>query len=276
MERPVFEHTLVDGHVHFHRCFDPVRFLAGARAHFRRAAKSLGLPATTPGVLLLTESEGEDGFSLLREVPAALRDGGWTVDETGEPVSLRACHPGDGDIMLVAGRQIACRERIEVLALGRTAPYPDGAPVERVLRDITEGGDPAVLPWGFGKWWGGRGRIMEGLLERADPRTTFLADSGVRLRGTRRPRLLREAENRGFRILAGSDPLPFRGQEGVAGRYGFLLRRPLAPEAPMASIRKALFEEQEFMIWGRLAGWAEFVRSQTAMQLRRRRGGETG
>lgn len=267
----MFADALVDGHVHYHACFDPVRFLAGARSRFRSAAEAFGLPAATPGVLLFTEGSGENGFGLFRSAPKVLGVAGWTVSGTGEAVSLRACHPADGGIMLIAGRQIACRGRIEVLAPGRAEPYPDGAPVDEVLREIGKEGGPAVLPWGFGKWWGGREKIVREVLDRADPETTFFSDSGTRPRGTFRPRILRDAEAKGFRVLAGSDPLPFPGQEGAAGRFGFRLLRPLDPDTPMASVRRALLEGREFPIWGRRSGWAEFARNQIGMQLRRGR-----
>lgn len=268
--------SLVDGHVHFHPRFDAVRFLNGARARFRHAAGALGFPPDVTGALLFADPAGADGFGVLRATTGDLSRAGWSLSETGEAGSVIARREGEGELVLIAGRQIACREGIEILAPGRTAPYPDGAPILDALRDIRGEDALAVLPWGFGKWWGRRGRIVESVIDTESPKHIFLCDSCLRPRGGRRPAIFRRAEERGFRVLSGTDPLPFRSMTTVAGRCGFVVDATLLPEAPMTSIRAALRATREVATYGEGDRWFRFALVQAAMQFRNRRGRGTG
>jgi hypothetical protein len=51
------------------------------------------------------------------------------------------------------------------------------------------------------------------------PAVVALADTTLRPLGWPEPALFQRARREGFRILAGSDPLPFAGEESRIGRY---------------------------------------------------------
>src|SRR4051812_601799 len=112
--------ALVDAHVHFYPCYDRDRFLDAALRNFRRGAAELRLPESTPGVLLLSEARGERWFERLREETEGVRRGAWEfvpcLADRDSIVARRRADPRDR-IFLVAGRQIATREGVEVLAL---------------------------------------------------------------------------------------------------------------------------------------------------------------
>lgn len=108
---------------------------------------------------------------------------------------------------------------------------------------------------------------------RAGARDVFLADSGVRPALWPRPARLARAEARGWRVLAGTDPLPLPGEEAKPGRFGILIAGDPDPDSPFASIKAALTAlDRSPPTYGRLESMPRFVRHQLAMQLRKRFG----
>ena len=261
---------LVDGHVHVHPCFDPEAFLDGAAANFRRAERSLGLERTT-GMLLLTESAGDDFFGLFADQDGLI-GGAWEFRRV-EEASLAVLERGEHRFFVVSGRQVVTAEGLEVLALACAGEFPDGRPITATLDAVRDRGALAAVPWGFGKWWGRRGKLLAGLLERQDPAVFFLGDNGGRLRAGGRPALFGRAEELGIRILPGSDPLPFPDHAGRAGSYGFAIEAPLDAGRPAESLVRALrHRETRPTAYGRRQSLLPFVRNQFAMQWRKQTG----
>jgi hypothetical protein len=247
--------ALVDSHVHFHACYDLPAFLDGALRNFRKAGAGTGH-------LLLTESAGAHWFRRWRDGLNA--GGGWRFEPTREEESLRVLN-GSGDRMvLVAGRQIVARERLEVLALGRDLELPDGLPLVETLERVRESGALPVLPWGFGKWWGRRGMVVAETLERDGE--LFLGDNGGRLGLD--PVLFRRARRLGVRVLPGSDPLPFARHAGLVGSYGFVLPQAVDLDRPAEILLRHIRESGQPRAFGRRAGLPRFLRDQVGMQLR--------
>lgn len=253
----------VDGHVHLHPGFDLAQVLDSARRNMGLS----GPPEGSAGFLLLTETAGTDRFSSLPN-----RAGIWSVEPCAEPVSKVACYRDECRIFIIAGRQIVTAEGLEVLVHGTTETIADGLP----LRDVMAAADGlaalAVLPWGVGKWVGERGRIIRSLAAAAPVSARFcLADTGVRLKGTPRPKALTEAETNGWRVLAGSDPLPFPTQTSAVGRFGFAAEFLLDPDHPFHSLESWVRScGRSPDCYGSLQGLIGFLAFQTVMQVRRR------
>jgi hypothetical protein len=261
--------ALVDGHVHLHDCFEVPGFLDAAAANFALAATRLGLPGNPTGCLLLTESQGVDHFAGLADGMAAT--GSWRMQATREPVSLVAQRPGALPIVLVGGRQIVCREGLEVLALGTRATFADGQPLDEALAGVIAQDAVAVVPWGVGKWQGARGRLIAALLDRDRDRPLFIGDNGGRLGLAPRPKLFARAQSRRMPVLAGSDPLPSPDQLAKVGGYGFVAEVDLDANAPFAILRGYLEGlEASPRTFGRLESLPGFIRSQVAMQIQKR------
>jgi len=122
-------------------------------------------------------------------------------------------------LRLLPGHQIAARERIEVLSLLTSVrPIEDGRPARDVVKAILDAGGLPSLAWAPGKWLFGRGRLVGTLLETFG-RQVFLCDSSLRPGGMAEPPFFQLARHLGCRILAGSDPLPFHGEERWMGTY---------------------------------------------------------
>lgn len=196
-----------DTHVHLHPFYDLARAFAGARAVLSAAAG----PGGAAG-LCLTEAAGCDAFG-------ALRDGrwtvpGWTVVPAADDLTLRLDPAARGEgLWILAGRQIVTRERVEVLGLGLRAAVPEQLDETDTVERIRAAGGLAVLPWAPGKWFGRRGRLVASLMDRFGPDAVALADTTLRPVGWPTPTLIRRARREGFRVFAGSDPLPFAGEE---------------------------------------------------------------
>lgn len=267
------ETVLVDCHTHFHGLYDDVRFLDSAARNLQRGAAQLGANGSSPGCLVMTESTGSADFSHFSRIAAG---GGrrppWTFRPTEEDTSLIACHEDGRRLALIAGRQIATAEGLEVLTMPSSLGPEDGLPVRDVIRKAAAERALAVIPWGFGKWWLGRRRALLGLLEDQDD--FLLADSGCRLRGSLQPGLLAVAAAKSLPILAGSDPLPLPGHETRAGSYGCAVEGPLDWDEPASWLLMRLTTlTTSPPRFGQLQRLGPFFWSQLRMQVKKRSSG---
>jgi hypothetical protein len=257
--------------VHFHSCYDPQAFFDAALRNFRLGAAELDLSPETPGFLLFTETAGEDYFRRFQNGTLGTAAAQWRFQKTGERSSLIARRNGNGKVFLIAGRQIATHDGLEVLALGYGGPVAEGLSLPETVDAVLRSGAVAVVPWGFGKWWFRRGVLVRSVVNTAKPGHVFLGDNGGRLRFGRRPKLFELAESRGMFVLPGSDPLPFPSQVSKAGCYGFVLEGELDYERPADGLKKSLRRlDAQPVSYGRREGPLGFVRYQVAMQLRKR------
>jgi hypothetical protein len=261
--------VLVDGHVHIHDCFSVPRVFDAAAANFAAAAQALSSRRGYDAVLCLTESDKEhfvDGVRTRRLGRVWRgRHGFWEVEPSSEPETFVA-RCGNTRLRVIAGRQLVTRERLEVLALGTTAPLPDGEPMEATLAAVRRAGAAAVLPWGVGKWLGSRGAVVARVL--ADPacRDVFLGDNGNRLEVGPEPPHLRAARRAGRSVLPGSDPLPLPGEEARVGSYGFAADVALDPSRPAAALLALLRSGAPFAAFGRRERLIRFVGNQLALR----------
>jgi len=257
--------VLVDAHVHIHKCFPCPRFLDAAAANFSRALNDIRPKRGVVGCLMLTESAGVDCFTELAD--SRLQTGSWQIASTREDVSLIATRSGALPLFLIAGRQIATAERLELLALGTRARFPDGGPLRDALAAVAARGAIPVLPWGFGKWTGRRGRLIAELLTDSLDVRLYAGDNGGRPRRSRRPRLLAVAERHGKLVLPGTDPLPFPGEVTKVGRYGFVAEFGLDRSRPFASLRLWLErQERSPRSYGQLERLWTFAQRQIGIQ----------
>jgi hypothetical protein len=260
----------VDTHVHIYDVYDIDRLFDAAVDNFAAAARKNGCgEAPRQLMLLLTETAQDHAFSRLKS--GALRPSRWRVEPTLEDAVLRVSRDAATAIWLVAGRQIATREDLEVAVLGTTAEFPEGQPIRTSVEAADRLGAMTALPWGFGKWWGERGRLITSLMRGPRSKPLFLGDNGGRLALSTRPSLLTEGEGLGHRVLPGSDPLPFPGEERKVGSYGIMLHEWDAGDRPLQRLVEVLGNRpgspQPF---GRLTGIASFLRLQFGMQVRKR------
>ena len=260
----------MDAHVHYYPRFGWGRFLDGAAANLRRAGAGLGLEGGEARLLLFVESHGHQAFEQLQRQAEARVADGWRVRPTGDDAALRLVRDDGFDLFVLAGRQIECREGLEVLALTCGEALPDGEPVRQTLRKVAAAGAIGVLPWGFGKWWLRRGRVVRELLEEEPGEHFFVGDNGGRPALSPRPPLFDLAAARGRRLLPGSDPLRLSWHAARAGRYGFVLDGWIGGDRPASWLKEALGGlDRDPLPFGRRESLLGFAISQAAVHLRR-------
>jgi hypothetical protein len=255
----------VDAHAHYHPVFEPRRFLDAALTNMRPAARG---GKGIAGVLLLAEPHPD------RDPLRAWRNSspeGWRLEQTGEAMSVVARREEEM-LVLVAGRQLVSTEGLEVLALATDAKFLIQRPLRELVEQVRVAGGVPVVPWGFGKWWGRRGRVLMELLGRAGDDPLFMGDSGCRPAGAREHAAFRAARQSGVPVLAGTDPLPLAGQVRRIGAFGVVMPALLEgarPGAQIGGFLRALGQTPEF--YGRRDSALSFMVSQVSLRLVRTR-----
>lgn len=192
----------------------------------------------------------------------------WQIHKTREPNSLLVRDDRGRSLAIIAGRQIATDERLEVLALGLNQSWKDGGEAQGIISQVASLGAVPVLPWAVGKWTGRRKRIVEDLL-RSPPAPFLLGDNSGRLALWPEPGLLDQARRTGVSILPGSDALPFKHCESKIGSYGLEWADALPPDSPFEKLRHLMLHRyDDAKFFGGLANPLSFVRDQLAIQLR--------
>ena len=269
----------VDAHVHLHSCYDPDDLLGNAYENLAAAREEAGPPRPAARFLLLAECAPDDCFGALRALAdgrlgsngsSDLRLRRWVIAPTAEDISVVA-RDGRRQLFILAGRQVACREGLEVLVLGTTHRFADGRPIREILRESDALGVPRVIPWGPGKWFFRRGRLLSQLVAEFRKPTLFLGDEGGRPAFWGYPQHFAHAAQLGVRDLPGTDPLPFPHDVEKVGRMGFRVAIDLDPERPGESLLRALAEvDAPLERFATLEPPLRFVRNQIGMQLRKR------
>lgn len=226
--------AVADTHIHLYGSYDWARALQGLADR---------LAALRPGgarVGFLAEKAGVHAMRALRQGAAKGLPDGTSATPCADGAGVILAGPAFAPLYLIGGRQVATAERIEILALTVDADIPDGIPAAEAVRAAEAAGGVAVLTWAFGKWLFSRRRVVAGLLEQFNPQQLLVADTSLRPSGLPEPGLMRMARRDGYRILAGSDPLPASGEERWLGAYASLFDGAFDPQRPVTSARSLL------------------------------------
>ena len=131
------------------------------------------------------------------------------------------------------------------------------------LQDIENEGAISIIPWGFGKWLGRRGRIVKQLILSHESPKFLLGDNGGRPH-VGEPPIFKLARAHGIPVLPGSDPLSFRSQEKNAGRCGIIVKEN-------GSVWESLLDlPPEPLVYGDGEKILPFILNQTRIQIRKR------
>lgn len=267
----------VDAHVHLHDNFHVREFFECAAANFRKASSEMG-DGHPLYVIALTESFPTNRFGNFYDFagngvcPKGGSGGSVRLARTLEDSSLLCTLNGETSLILIAGRQIISAEGLEVLALGTKRMFPDGRPLARVLLEVRDSGALPVIPWGFGKWSGARGRLVKELLLAYRPEAPlFLGDNGGRPCLLPEPSFFELARRQGVPILPGSDPFPFPREVRRVGSFGFACPCSLSCDQPTRDLTRALTDPASTLIpYGRLEHPLPFIGKQVAIQMIKR------
>ncbi len=242
---------IADTHVHIYPHFDIAEALHGAIARLGELAPEL------PRAICLTERSGchffRDVFSAAIKLPPP-----FSVLSAGENAFMAIDNAGE-KLFVIAGRQIATSERLEVHCLGCDADIPDGLPLRDAIEHVFVAGGMAVVPWGVGKWTGRRGKLVRDVI--AGDNNLLAGDSSLRPWCWPEP-VFRAAK---LRVLCGSDPLPAPAEENQIARYATIFDAPFDENEPASSLHPAL-RSGNFHRAGKRCGVREVLRRLRAMK----------
>ncbi|HNW60591.1 MAG TPA: hypothetical protein PKI62_13005 [bacterium] len=260
---------IIDAHVHIYPDADLALAIARGLANMDEAKPD----KETAKIWLLTERADCEAFVQLQ---SSVRIGMYHILPTAEPEALRIQLGERIVLYIMAGRQVVTSEGHELglLATGLTLPDRE-LDAAGCIAAAREAGALASINWAPGKWSGKRKQSLLPLFAAPPPPHLLIGDSAMRPTFWPEPGLMRAAQRQGWRVLAGSDPLPFAGEEISFGRYGIILDGDLDPDQPVRSLKSLLMKpETTWHIWGNRRGTWEFARRQYALMRskNRRRG----
>lgn len=252
--------TLVDAHAHFHENYSPAEFLQCASNNFKQAN------AQSVGVLSLCEISARDPL-------AAFRNGvqGWE-SSSPDAHSFVFEKPNESKLIVVAGRQVVTREKLELLALFTSDPIENGLSLSDTVEATLACEGVPVIPWGFGKWWFRRGGQLSEFLHSyavsgKESSAVLLGDNGCRVNALR-PRKLKTAESIGFYVTAGSDPLRLSDHVSRPGCFGTVLDECIDLGAPTVWLGDQFRRiDRSPATFGRCRSVIEFVCDQVKLRL---------
>ena len=266
---------IVDAHVHIYDCFDLDKFLDAAYSNFKSEADRLGVGDKFTPVLLLAEAEGNCWFDRLREYADGrntYKDTAtqkWAFHHTGENESLTASSGNSKELLIIAGRQVETAEGLEVLALFTTASFRPDNPIVDLIKEIRKHDAIPVIPWGFGKWLGRRGSVLNNLMKIQKDLKFYLGDNSGRPSFLCLPHQFKIAKNNGIHILPGSDPLPFANEFRQVGKFGLIIHETLSIDKPGKVLKQILLNPiYNFLPYGHLERPFRFFHNQFNMLFR--------
>ncbi len=241
---------VADTHVHIYPCYDLQTFSDMLEQNLKKVGAG-----QTIRLGFLTERHDCSFFDDVKtgKVDLALLCGGNIKIGPDESSLIRDNGSGEKCILL-PGRQVVTEERIEILALATTVNVPDGMLAVDTVTMILDNGGVPVVAWAPGKWFGARGDVVRNLLDSFNPARLLIGDSSMRPTVWAEPLIMRDARKRGFRIIAGSDPLPFSGEETIAGTYCSVFDASFGLASPLASARNMLWNAQDITTVGHRCG----------------------
>jgi hypothetical protein len=265
---------LIDTHVHIYKCFDLCRFFDAAYENFRSRATILGNADNFTGILLLAETSSDNWFRHLsdyadgKSLPGKTTAGTWKFHRLDEPESLCATSNDNYEIVVVAGRQIVTAEGLELLALQTAASFNDGLPIRELIKNVIKEGGLPVIPWGFGKWFGRRGKILRNLIQTSEYADFLLGDNSGRPNFWPLPEFFKLGHKRGMRVLPGSDPLPLANEYQRVGRFGLMTHEVLSPAKPSKDLRQILLRPNaDLLPYGDLEKPLRFLYNQIRLRI---------
>ena len=238
---------LIDSHVHIYPHYDIETLLSSFE-------QRIVIHNADIGVIMLTERYGVDVF---KDILSLNKAENLVSDES----SILLCKSGKPDIIIVSGRQIACAERIEVLALATRNVFNDGRNICDSINEVINAKGIPVLAWGVGKWMFKRKSIVESVLKTFTPNQLLVGDTSLRPIFWRLPRLMSAAMKKRFRVVVGSDPLPSKDDERIVGQYANLVSDATIDTSKALTPQIVeILRSSQMTIVGRRAGVFEFVK----------------
>jgi hypothetical protein len=262
---------LIDGHVHFYPNYNFQKGIANGIAKMAAAVKKINPGGPTTTVWMLTERWDCSFFEKLSANPDAYNFDIFRFENTGEDTAVRVIVDEKQEHYIISGWQIVSSDGLEILGLALEDHIPDRSlSTTDLIEAVNAANGIPVLNWAPGKWFFSRGKIVESILKNQNAGHFVVGDNPLRNICWPKPKLMRYAAEKGFSVIAGSDPLPFDGEEKYIGSYNFTMNGAFDREKPASSIRELLQQpRQKLAITGRRNGVFEFISRETRIMLKK-------
>lgn len=257
-----------------YKCFNLDQFLDAAFNNFQNQAVKYGKSKKFSGVLCLADTpvsiKFRDLLSIANNPSKNNSFQKWQFFRTSENNSLVVKSTNKKRLFIIAGQQIVTKEKLELLAIGAENEFLHDIPIQKLINLVIDSGNIPIIPWGFGKWTGGRGKVINRLLENNLNIDFFLGDNSGRPAILSNSRHFMTALSKNTKILPGSDPLPFESENIKPGAFGFILKGNLKKGIPFNSLREKLSDPLfTFVKYGKNESMHYFVINQIKMQIRK-------
>jgi len=266
------ESTLVlDGHVHLYPEYNFGQAVQIGTANLRKCLKRVGINNSNHVVSgwLLTERWDCNFFKSISEMPQKYSQGDCNFIPSAEKEALMLEKNGQVEHFVFAGRQLVSKDGLEVLSLASTLFVEDRTlSTKELIRAVNEAGGIPVLNWAPGKWFFKRGKIVQEIFETFDPSDLVIGDNPLRHVLWPKPALMKVAMKQGYKLIAGSDPLPFVGEEKYIGTYCFTFNGVFDSTKPVTSVRELLKQRVSVNILGRRNGLLAFASRETRIMMK--------
>jgi len=260
--------TLVDTHVHYYPFCTFPEYFDAAYSNMQTAAKQYDSLQPFTAILCLLETQTSDWFQDFLNIAASAKPvGDWRIESLDNDRLLRLTNKDKNELLVLPGQQIITSENLELLIIGVTEKIPHKSPAGFYIEKYSDT-HLVIIPWGVGKWLGGRGRIVSKLIQQSRHKFA-LGDNSGRAAAWRYVPQFDQAYARGINILPGSDPLPIAGQHKKVASYGSIITGSLQQPNLAYQLREKLLGTQTGNIhsYGRLDSLFRFVISQILLRL---------
>ncbi len=236
----------IDGHVHLYSVFDlNLAVEAGRKNLITNANKTKELINPVIPIWLLVERSDTNFFEKFTTDYRGEKKNGLDFVKAADNLTIEVKQANETILYIFAGRQLITKENLEVLSLISDFTIGDkDTSMDEVIQAVKQVGGLPTLNWAPGKWFFNRGKVIARQIQDRENREIFFGETTLRHTLWPKPALLKQAEGKGFRVIAGSDPLPFPGEEKRIGSFGFVLEGDFDPGKPAASVRRALADSQ--------------------------------
>jgi len=260
----------IDGHVHLYEVYDLTNAVESGVRNLKDNSKKLNSKVVP--IWLLVERSDASFFDKFFQSPENYDNNELKFKKGNDDLTIVVEQNGQSLLYIFAGRQLVTKEGLEVLSLISNLNIPDRQKsIDDVIQSIIDSGGIPTLNWAPGKWFFSRGKVIAQQIQQKSNNELFIGETTLRNTLWPEPKLVKRARIKGFPIIAGSDPLPFKGEEQGIGSFGFLIEGEFDPEKPAQSLRDLMNSKgQDVQIIGKRNDIFTFARRQYKIMMEKR------
>ena len=226
----------IDGHVHLYEVYDLKKAIESGVRNLNDHSKKIS--SNVIPVWLLVERSDASFFDQIYQSPQDFENNGLKFNKGNDELTIIVEQDGEPILYIFAGRQMVTKEGLEVLSIISNLNIPDRQKsIDEVIQNVKDSGGIPTLNWAPGKWFFNRGKVIARQIQEKSTNEIFIGETTLRNTLWPEPKLVKQARKKGFPIIAGSDPLPFKGEEQGIGSFGFLIEGKFDPKNPAQSLR---------------------------------------